>query len=140
MNKARTRGARDKRSVPLHSLESDDFGAAEPSVDPKRSFTGFAYPGHWSTAPQPWGNPEKDLLTGEMMAVVQKEVERLPRAQQLVITLRDIHGLDAFEVCNTLGVSETNQRVLLHRARAKVRSAVENHFELRRGAACGMTN
>jgi RNA polymerase sigma-70 factor, ECF subfamily len=135
MNKARTRGTRDKRTVAYSSLSFDDADRSQPAVDPERFLKGGPDRGHWSLPPRPWVAPEQNLLTEEMMAVVHNAVQRLPAAQQTVITLRDVHGLDAEEVCNTLGVSETNQRVLLHRARSKVRSAVESHFGLRMSAA-----
>lgn len=135
MNKARTRGVRDKRIVAYSRLAHDNSDDPEPAVDPERFFRSGPYRGHWSLPPQPWAGPEESLLTDEMMAVVHNAVGKLPEAQQTVITLRDIHGFDAEEVCNTLGLSETNQRVLLHRARSKVRSAVESHFGLRMGAA-----
>jgi len=135
MNKARTRGVRDKRTVAFLSCGSEDNGDADLSIDTERFFKDGEYRDHWSLPPQPWTGPEKDLLTGEMIGIVHKAVENLPVAQQTVITLRDVHGFDAQEVCNTLGLSETNQRVLLHRARSKVRGAVESHFGLRMDAA-----
>jgi RNA polymerase sigma-70 factor (ECF subfamily) len=73
--------------------------------------------------------PEERLLAGEARRVVESAIEALPENQRAVITLRDIEGLSSEEACNVLGLSETNQRVLLHRARAKVRAAFERYLE-----------
>jgi RNA polymerase sigma-70 factor, ECF subfamily len=121
-NKAKTRGMRERRTLPFSSLESD-----ESSVDPDR-FHGpeHKWPGHWAAAPH--GFPEERLLAGETREVVEQAIARLPPAQRAVISLRDIEGWDAEEVCNALTLSETNQRVLLHRARSAVRKALEEYF------------
>jgi RNA polymerase sigma-70 factor (ECF subfamily) len=87
------------------------------------------YPDHWSVAPRPWNaSPESQLLTSETMTVLYNAVDLLPEAQRLVLTLRDINGYTPEEVCNILSITETNQRVLLHRARSKVRGIVEDHY------------
>jgi RNA polymerase sigma-70 factor (ECF subfamily) len=123
MNKAKTRGMRERRSLPFSALESD-----ESSVDPDR-FHGpeHRWPGHWAAPPQ--GFPEERLLAAETREVVEQAIERLPPAQRAVISLRDIVGWDAEEVRNALTLSETNQRVLLHRARSAVRAALESYLE-----------
>lgn len=122
-NKAKTRGMRERRSLPFSALESE-----ESSVDPGR-FHGadHRWPGHWAGPPQ--GFPEERLLAAETREVVAQAIERLPPAQRAVISLRDIEGWDADEVCNALTLSETNQRVLLHRARSAVRAALESYLE-----------
>lgn len=122
-NKAKTRGMRERRSLPFSALESE-----EASVDPDR-FHGpeHRWPGHWAAPPQ--GFPEERLLAAETREVVEQAIERLPPAQRAVISLRDIEGWDADEVCNALTLSETNQRVLLHRARSAVRAALESYLE-----------
>jgi RNA polymerase sigma-70 factor (ECF subfamily) len=130
LNIARTRGVREHRSVPFSSLATEAEGA-EPAVDPARfvpaNRTGA---GSWAAPPVPWDEePEARLFAGETLAVVQAAIATLPSGQQLVITLRDLEGWTADDVCNALDVTETNQRVLLHRARAKVRRALERHFE-----------
>jgi len=128
-NTAKTRGEREGRTVPFSALagaEQDD-GA---SVDPDR-FLGpeERFPGHWSAPPSSWaGEPEERLLAGETLEVVQAAIDKLPPAQALVITMRDIEGFSADEVCNALEISETNQRVLLHRARTRVRRALEDYL------------
>lgn len=120
-NTAKTRGERERRSVPFSALDTDD-GGFEPAVERSR-FTGT---GHWAVLPRAW--PEDRLLAKETRSVVERAIERLPPNQRTVITLRDVEGWTADEVRNTLELSETNQRVLLHRARAKVRRALEQYL------------
>ena len=127
-NIAQTRGAREARSVPLSSLAPDGDEAA---VDPDRFRGGDdAFPGHWRQYPSDWqALPEQSLLGRETLALVMAVVKELPPAQQQVITLRDISGFSAEEVCDALDISGGNQRVLLHRARSRVRSALERHLD-----------
>lgn len=122
-NKAKTRGMRERRTLPFSSFEADGS-----SVDPGR-FHGaeHQWPGHWAAAPQAF--PEERLLAAETREVVERAIESLPPTQRAVISLRDVEGWSAEEVCNALTLSETNQRVLLHRARAGVRAALERYFE-----------
>jgi RNA polymerase sigma-70 factor, ECF subfamily len=125
-NCARTRARREGRSTPLSSLEPDqDEGAA---VDPARFLPADhpRWPGHWSSPPEHW--PEERLLLKETLELTEKAIDALPPAQSKVIVLRDVEGWSAKEVCDALGVSEANQRVLLHRARSKVRTTLETHF------------
>ena len=130
MNIARTRGARENRMVPFSEFAENEADSPEAAVDPSRFRAATDdYPDHWSVAPRPWNlDPEKQLLTSETMAVLDCAIESLPKAQRLVLTMRDVNGWTAEEVCNVLAISETNQRVLLHRARSKVRGILENHF------------
>ncbi len=123
INKAMTRGGRDARSVPFSSLGPD-----EPSVDPDRFHDSGRWAGHWATRPSPHDVPETALLSQESKAMVDDVVSGLPASQRLVITLRDIQGFSAAEACELLGISEANQRVLLHRARSKVRAALEAYM------------
>jgi len=118
-NIAKTRGQREGRSIPFSSLAPDD----EHSVDPDR----FAENGHWASPPRSFG-PEERLLTDETMAVVEAAIAELPPNQAIVISMRDVGGFSAEEACNALDISETNQRVLLHRARSKVRQALEDYL------------
>jgi len=125
-NTAKTRGMRESRSIPFSSLGDDTGG--EPTVDPDRFLgSGERFPGHWGVPPQAWA-PEGRLLSQETIDVIEREIDRLPAAQRAVITMRDVQGFTSEEVCNALDLSETNQRVLLHRARAKVRGALEEYM------------
>jgi RNA polymerase sigma-70 factor, ECF subfamily len=127
VNIAKTRGERERRSVPFSSAAG--AAADEPSVDPER----FLPPGDeraraWALGPTPWPGPEESLLAGETRELILEAIDRLPPAQRVVITLRDVDGWSSEEVRNALELSETNQRVLLHRARSKVRRAIEQHL------------
>jgi RNA polymerase sigma-70 factor, ECF subfamily len=125
-NRAKTRALKEGRSVPF-----SDLGPDEPSVDPER-FRGpeDRYPGHWATFPSSWADvPEQRLLAGETLMHVETAIAELPPAQAIVITMRDVEGFDAAEVCDALEISESNQRVLLHRARSKVRRALEEYLD-----------
>jgi len=127
-NIAKTRGVREGRSQPFSSLVGPDAG---PSI-PGSWFRGAddAGAGGWSTFPSDWhGLPEDRLLADETLRVIGEAIERLPPAQAQVIRLRDVLGWTSEEVRNALDLSETNQRVLLHRARARVRRAVDDYVE-----------
>jgi RNA polymerase sigma-70 factor (ECF subfamily) len=121
-NKAKTRGQREGRTLPFSSFASDG-DEDQTAVAVER----FARSGAWATPPR--GVPEERLLAAEARARVEQAISALPANQRAVITLRDVEGLSAEEACNVLDLSETNQRVLLHRARAKVRSALERYLE-----------
>ena len=128
VNTAKTRGAREARTVPFASLAPE---GDEPAVGPDR-FRGpdDPFPGHWRAYPGNWQRlPHEELGARETLGVVIATIEALPQPQRLVITMRDIQGCSSEEVCDALAVSEGNQRVLLHRARSKVRSALERHFD-----------
>lgn len=129
-NQARTRARREARSVPFSSLAGP--GEDGPTVDPDR-FLGAdhpAFPGHWASPPRSWdGMPEQELLAGETRERVQNAIDMLPASQRAVISLRDVEGWSSPEVCDLLDISEGNQRVLLHRARAKVREALEEYLD-----------
>lgn len=131
MNVARTRGVRDKRTVPFSSLVHPDEEGAEPTIAPDRFRpAGDPYPGHWRSFPTRWHDqPEVRALGAETLAVVREALDRLPPAQQAVVRLRDLEGWTGAEVCNALDLTETNQRVLLHRGRARLRAALEEHFD-----------
>jgi RNA polymerase sigma-70 factor (ECF subfamily) len=128
-NKAKTRGVRERRTVPFASLGSADR-RAEPSVGPERfQGEGAAWPGHWSAPPRPWEDPERRLQSLVARERLRAAIGALPEAQQAVLTLRDVEGLEAEEVCELLDLSAGNQRVILHRARARVRTELERYFE-----------
>lgn len=116
-NIARTRAVREARSAPFSSFATADD---EASVDADR----FARDGHWTAPPEPW----RPLLDAEARAVIDRAIAALPEQQRLVIELRDVEGWSSEEVRNVLELSETNQRVLLHRARSKVRAALESYL------------
>ena len=121
-NKAKTRGQREGRILPFSSLAADG-DEDQTAVAVER----FARGGAWATPPR--GVPEERLLAGEARARVEEAIAALPPNQRAVITLRDVEGLSADEVCTLLEISEGNQRVLLHRARSKVRAVVERYLE-----------
>ena len=128
VNKAKTRGAREARSVPFASLAAEDD---EPAVAPER-FRGRddAYPGHWRAAPGNWHrSADVTVEDRETLRIAMRAIAELPPAQRTVIRMRDVEGYSSEEVCAALDVSEGNQRVLLHRARSRVRSALERHFD-----------
>jgi RNA polymerase sigma-70 factor, ECF subfamily len=129
-NRAKTRAVRDGRVVPFTDLWRLDDESDEPSV-PLDRFSADQHDehGHWVSAPQSWEDlPEERLLSQELQGVVQAAIDQLPASQKAVITLRDLEGWGSEEVCNTLEISESNQRVLLHRARSKVRRALEAYL------------
>jgi RNA polymerase sigma-70 factor, ECF subfamily len=129
-NIAITRGTRESRCVPFSSLAEREAGESEEPVDASRFLPADhdRWPHHWALGPTRWQTPEEGLLSGETRDCVLRAIESLPPAQRTVIALRDIEGWPSEEVCEALAVSEGNQRVLLHRARSKVRAAVEEHF------------
>ena len=128
LNRAITRAQREGRSIPFSALVRSEMDDPAPAVDLDR----FAAPaddiaGQWRSNPTPW--TEEQVLQRETQGVVAQAIEALPPGQRTVITLRDVDGFAADEVCNMLGITETNQRVLLHRARSRVRRVVERHLE-----------
>ena len=131
INGATKRAIRERRSVPFSALQQPELSGTEGSIDAERFFdAGHRWAHHWRSPPQSWdGIPEAHLLSKETLALVERSIESLPQQQRDVITLRDVSGLTAAEVCNVLQLSETNQRVLLHRARSKVRRDLEHHVE-----------
>lgn len=136
-NRAKTRAVRDGRVVPFTDLWRLDDEPDEPSV-PLDRFSADQHDehGHWVSAPQSWEDlPEERLLSQELQGVVQAAIDQLPASQKAVITLRDLEGWRSEEVCNTLEISESNQRVLLHRARSKVRRALEDYLGQERAHA-----
>jgi RNA polymerase sigma-70 factor (ECF subfamily) len=129
-NTAKTRAQREARSIPFASLGGD--GEDGPAVDPDRFLPAddARWAGHWASAPRRWDDlPEARLLGGETQDVIRQAIERLPHNQGEVIRLRDVEGFSSAEVCELLSLSEANQRVLLHRARTKVRAALENYLD-----------
>jgi len=128
VNTAKTRGVREARSFPFASLAPKGDEAA---VEPERFRSADdPFPGHWRAYPGNWQRlPDEALADRETLDVVLATIHQLPPPQRIVITMRDIQGCDSEEVCEALDVSEGNQRVLLHRARSKVRTALERHLD-----------
>jgi RNA polymerase sigma-70 factor (ECF subfamily) len=129
VNTARKRGVKEHRSVPWSSLSptDDDRG---PTVDPA-AFRGpdDQYPGGWKAFPAAWASTESAVLAGEVRTTVRAALDVLPERQRIVITLRDVLGHSSDEVCEMLDISSANQRVLLHRARAAVRTHLAPYLE-----------
>jgi RNA polymerase sigma-70 factor (ECF subfamily) len=128
VNTAKTRGVRESRAVPWSALDED----AGPTVDPAR-FRGDddRWPRHWTVqgTPQPWEPaPEERVLSGEVRELLVAALDALPPRQRSVVSLHDVAGLSSGEVCDILGLTAANQRVLLHRGRARVRAALEEYY------------
>ena len=116
-NRARSTGARESRTLPLSRSET--------AVDPDR----FDKSGHWITPPEYFVEDAEDRVTAGLMSErIRSSLDDLPESQRQVVTLRDIEGLDSKEVCQLLEISEVNQRVLLHRARSRLRQDLETKF------------
>ena len=132
-NQARTRGVRESRAVPWSSVFSDGAdGNAGPTVDPGR-FRGpeDRWPGGWSPAGRPtaWEPPPEDAaMAAEIRRELRTALDELPARQRTVVELRDVHGLSSDEVCERLGLSPGNQRILLHRGRARLRTRLEDVY------------
>ena len=117
VNRARTTGARERRSVAV--------GDPEPAVDPSR----FDDTGHWAASPERWiEEADSRLDAAKLAGRLRSAIDELPDRQREVVTLRDIEGLSSDEVCSVLEISEGNQRVLLHRGRSRLRQALETEF------------
>jgi RNA polymerase sigma-70 factor (ECF subfamily) len=127
-NRAKTRAVRERRSAPFSALV-DDGPDDESAVDADRFRGEGRWVGHWAAAPDDWSRlPEERLLGRETLALVHEAIELLPPRQADVIVLRDVEGWEPEEVCAALGITSGNQRILLHRARSKVRAALERYL------------
>ncbi|MBA3717133.1 MAG: sigma-70 family RNA polymerase sigma factor [Actinobacteria bacterium] len=126
-NRAKTRAVRERRTLPFSAFQPERI--QEPALDPDRfrDPDDPRWPGHWAVPPTAW--PEDRLLAAETRERLAEAIEALPGTQRAVISLRDLEGWSAEEVCNALELSETNQRVLLHRARSRVRKALEEYLK-----------
>jgi RNA polymerase sigma-70 factor (ECF subfamily) len=130
VNRAKTRGVREARSVPFSALVRDESERDDPSVAADRfAGPGEEWPRHWRAEPESWGaRPEERLMRRELRERIDAAIDALPPAQRTVVLLRDIAGQPTAEVCNVLELSETNARVLLHRARAKIRRSLDPYL------------
>jgi RNA polymerase sigma-70 factor (ECF subfamily) len=126
-NRAKTRIAREGRTVPFSALAPEDDAGGAPAEAPER----FDATGHWRDPVERWTeeSPERLALRAETRAVLEAAIDALPPAQRAVLVLRDVEGLDTDEIRALLELGESNQRVLLHRARARVRLALERHMK-----------
>lgn len=131
INCARASHRREAHAIPFSTLGDNDDA---PCVDPERFHAhGHRWAGHWCAPPQPW--PEEHLLAAEVGNEVESAIRRLPPHQRAVLVLRDVEGLTAAEACEVLGITAANERVLLHRARSRVRQALETYLQATEGAA-----
>ena len=116
VNRARSTGVREHRETPV------DLTAADPAVAPER----FTTSGQWAQPPAAWTDDAEDRLAAKETATrITALLEQLPPAQRQVVLMRDFEGLEPAEVCTALGISEANQRVLLHRGRSRIRGMLE---------------
>jgi len=126
VNVARAHRRAERRELPMSALVEDELAERGPSVEPERFFPdGHRWAGHWNDMPAPFPGPDQALERRELREALQRAIAELPVIQQQLIVLCDVEGLTGEEACNILGVTGTHQRVLLHRARAKVRARLE---------------
>jgi RNA polymerase sigma-70 factor (ECF subfamily) len=126
IHKAKDRGVREKRHTNFSAFESCDDDNEE-AIDPSRFQQSGEWAGHWAFPPQPWDDqtPEKLLASQQAVNAMQRAIEALPANLKEVLILRDVEGVEAKEACEILKITETNLYVRLHRARERVRAAVE---------------
>jgi RNA polymerase sigma-70 factor (ECF subfamily) len=126
VNIARSHGVKESRSIPFATTAVLE---EEPAVDPRRFRRGLRARGAWKRPPHPWSEPEQRAVDAETLETIRAAIDRLPPDQREVITMRDLLGWSAGEVCDALAVTDSNQRVLLHRARSKVRASLEQRYD-----------
>jgi RNA polymerase sigma-70 factor, ECF subfamily len=127
---ARTRAAREGRSPGFSPRPAGDGDSAGPAVDPDRFVPADdpAWPGHWAIPPLVWDTADERLRSGATRDALRAAIARLPPSQRLVVALRDVEGWSAEETCEALDLTAGDQRVLLHRARSRLREALERHL------------
>jgi RNA polymerase sigma-70 factor (ECF subfamily) len=126
INIARSHGVKENRSIPFATTAALE---EEPAVDARRFRRGLRARGAWKQPPNPWSEPEQHAVDAETLETIRSAIDRLPPDQREVITMRDLLGWSAAEVCDALEVTDANQRVLLHRARSKVRASLEQRYD-----------
>jgi RNA polymerase sigma-70 factor (ECF subfamily) len=135
INTARARMRKERRTVPMSALGAEGDPSVEAAPEPAVDLARFYPPdshwaGHWYVFPNPWPDTPEDLArSAELRARLLAAIDALPEAQREVVVLRDVEGFSGEEVCNLLGLSATNHRVLLHRARSKLRVLLEDLFD-----------
>ncbi len=129
-NRAKTRGTRERRYEPVGLTASESDVDSGGSLEETLFVADGPRQGHWIDPPEAWepDTPERALLSKECRMAIEQAIQTLPDTQRQVITLRDVEGISAEDVCNILSISETNQRVLLHRARTKVRKVLDPYI------------
>jgi RNA polymerase sigma-70 factor, ECF subfamily len=128
INQAKSHSSRERRAVPLSAISPG--GGDEPAVDADRFQTDDeAWPGHWATPPRPWQKPDRRALSLEARELLKQALSELPDRQRLIVGLRDVEAFSSGEVCSLLGLSPENERVLLHRGRSRLRTALAEYVE-----------
>jgi len=128
VNVARAHARAARRTVPMSSLIVEEIAESRPTVDPDRFLpAGHRWEGHWAVAPAPFPAPDQALERRELGGALESAIAELPVLQQQIVVLCDVEGLTGEEACNILGIHDTHRRVLLHRARAKMRARLEQH-------------
>lgn len=127
IHKAKDRGVRESRHVNFSALETYDDEGSDEGVDPSRFQVSGEFAGHWALPPQPWDEqtPERLLANKQAMVALSQAVDELPKGLREVLVLKDVEGLESQDICEKLNITETNLYVRLHRARERVRQAVE---------------
>lgn len=144
INRAKTRSLREGRSTRFDDAGPDVPAATEGFEDSVHPGSDVGDPGSRgrhvvshtrkpvvtdASLPDPGLSPEARLLTQEARGKIEAALESLPPNQRIVITMRDLEGCSSEEVCNVLGLTETNQRVILHRARSRVRIMLKGYLQ-----------